>query len=66
LDVQLGPRLHVYAPGVNSDYIPIDWSMKESPAILVRTAVYPTAKMLRLEAIRGDGAGIRRRIPPGA
>jgi hypothetical protein len=51
LDVQLGPRLHVYAPGVNSDYIAIEWSMKDSPAILVRTAVYPTAKMLRLEAI---------------
>jgi hypothetical protein len=51
LDVQLGPRLHVYAPGVKSDYIPIEWSMKESPAIMVRTATYPAAKMLRLEAI---------------
>jgi len=51
LDVQLGPRLHVYAPGVKSDYIPIEWSMKESPAMVVRAAAYPVAKMLRLEAI---------------
>ena len=51
LDVQLGPRLHVYAPGVNSDYIPIEWSMKESPAIVVRAATYPASRMLRLEAI---------------
>jgi hypothetical protein len=42
LDVQLEPRLH----------IPIEWSIKESPAILVRAATYPTAKMPRLEAIR--------------
>ena len=52
LDVQLGPRLHVYAPGVKSDFIPIEWTMKDSPAIEVRAPVYPAAKMLRLEAIR--------------
>ena len=51
LDVQLGPRLHVYAPGVKSDFIPIEWSMKDSPAIAVRAATYPASKMLRLEAI---------------
>jgi hypothetical protein len=52
LDVKLGPRLHVYAPGVSSDYIAIDWSMKESPAVVVRAAAYPASSMLRLEAIR--------------
>ena len=52
LDVQLGPRLHVYAPGVKSDYIPIEWSMKESPAVTVHRATYPSSKMLRLEAIK--------------
>jgi hypothetical protein len=52
LDVQLGPRLHVYAPGVQSDYIPIEWSMKESAALTVRAATYPSSKILRLEAIR--------------
>jgi hypothetical protein len=52
LDVQLGPHLHVYAPGVQSDYTPIDWSMKESPALTVRPVTYPSSKMLRLEAIK--------------
>jgi hypothetical protein len=52
LDVQLGPRLHVYAPGVKSDYIPIEWIMKESPALTVRAAAYPASKMLRLEVIK--------------
>ena len=52
LNVQLAPRLHVYAPGVSSDYIPIEWSMKGSPAIVVSAATYPPSKMLRLEAIK--------------
>ena len=52
LDIQLGPRLHVYAPGVKSDYIPIEWSMKESTALTVHAAAYPRSRMLRLEAIK--------------
>ena len=52
LDVQLGPRLHVYAPGVKSDYIPIEWSIKESPALTVRAVTYPRSKVLRLKAIK--------------
>jgi hypothetical protein len=52
LDVQLGPRLHAYAQGVNSEYIPIEWSMKESPALVARAVAYPAAKMLRMEAIK--------------
>jgi DsbC/DsbD-like thiol-disulfide interchange protein len=52
LEVDLAPRLHVYAPGVSADYIPIDWTMKESPAILIKEAAYPASKKLRLEAIK--------------
>jgi hypothetical protein len=52
LDMQLGPHLHVYAPGVSSDFIPIEWSIKESPALAVRAATFPPAKMVRLEAIK--------------
>ena len=52
MDVQLGPRLHVYAPGVKDDYIPIEWSMKESQALTVHAAKYPSSKMLHLEAIK--------------
>ena len=51
LDVQLAPGLHVYAPGVKSDYIAIDWSIKESTALVVRPASYPTPKLLHLAAI---------------
>ncbi len=52
LDLQLGPRLHVYAPGVDRDFIPIDWMMRETPALTVRAATYPTAKVVRLKAIK--------------
>lgn len=52
VDVQLPPRMHVYAPGVSSDYIPIDWSIKDSAGIVARPAVYPAARMLRLPAIK--------------
>ena len=52
MDVQLGPRLHVYAPGVKSDYIPIVWSMRESPAVAVHAATFPSSKMLRLKVIK--------------
>ncbi len=52
LDVQLGPRLHVYAPGVDSDYIPIEWSMKASPGWMVHAATFPKAKKVRLKAIK--------------
>jgi hypothetical protein len=51
LDVELPPRLHVYAPGVGSDYIAIDWTMKDSPALVIKEVAYPASKKLRLEAI---------------
>ena len=51
LDVQLGPRLHVYAPGVPSDYIPVEWNMQESAALVARAVTYPAARMLHLDAI---------------
>lgn len=52
LDVELGPRLHVYAPGVSAEYIAINWSMQDSPAVLVKDVAYPASKNLRLEAIK--------------
>jgi hypothetical protein len=66
LDVQLGSRLHVYAPGVQSDYIPIDWNMKESPALTVHPTAYPSSKMLRPGGNQGDGAGVPGHIPTSA
>ena len=50
LDVELKPKMHVYAPGVEG-YIPIAWKMKESPAFAVHDVTLPPSKMLRLPAI---------------
>ena len=50
LDIELKPGMHVYAPGVEG-YIPVDWSMKDAPAIAVHIASYPASKKLHLPAI---------------
>jgi hypothetical protein len=49
-DVELKPRIHVYAPGVQG-YIPIDFGIADAPAWKAHPAVYPPSKMLRLAAI---------------
>ena len=30
LEIEMKPNMHVYAPGVEENYIPINWKMKES------------------------------------
>jgi hypothetical protein len=50
LDIELGPNMHVYAPGVEG-YIPIDWKMQDSPAAQLHEAVFPRAEKLYLKAI---------------
>lgn len=50
IEVELKPKMHVYAPGVEH-YIPIDWSIAESPAIKIFPAAYPPSKMLHLPVI---------------
>jgi hypothetical protein len=50
LEVELKPKMHVYAPGVEG-YIPIAWKMKESPAFAVHDVMLPPSKMLHLPAI---------------
>lgn len=52
LDVQLAHGLHVYAPGVSDDFIPIAWIIQESPALVVRAATFPAAKIVKLKAIK--------------
>jgi hypothetical protein len=52
LDVELKPGMHVYSPGVQSSYIPIDWQVPESKAWLAHPATYPPSKSLHLPAIR--------------
>ena len=50
LDVDLGPNMHVYAPGVEG-YIPIDWKMEDSGAAEVHAPAFPRAEKLYLKAI---------------
>ena len=51
IDIEMKPRMHVYAPGVQG-YIPIDWRLDEGgPAAKRHSFEYPHSEMLRLEAI---------------
>jgi len=51
LEIELKPGMHVYAPGVEGGYIPIDWSMAESKGWKAHEVVWPASRKLRLEAI---------------
>jgi hypothetical protein len=51
LDINLPPRVHVYAPGVQG-YIPIDWQQTDSPAAKIAAPHFPAAQTLFLEAIK--------------
>ena len=51
IDIEMKPRMHVYAPGVQG-YIPIDWRLDDGgPAAKRHSFEYPHSEMLRLEAI---------------
>lgn len=51
LDVDLKPKMHVYAPGVQG-YIPIHWTLDAGPAARPHEFNYPPSKMMRLKVIR--------------
>jgi hypothetical protein len=50
VDVALEDKVHVYAPGVEG-YIPISWTMAESPAVKAEAVKFPASRMLKLDAI---------------
>lgn len=52
LEVALGRKLHVYAPGVHSEYIAVDWQVPEGPGWTTFPAEYPPSRTLYLKAIR--------------
>ena len=52
LDVDLKPRMHVYAPGVEGSYIPIDWKLTDSKAFKATPVRYPKPQVLRLDVIK--------------
>lgn len=51
LEIQLPPRNHVYAPGVQG-YIPIDWQLAANPAFEEIPMRYPDPRTLYLKAIK--------------
>lgn len=51
VDIELKPKMHVYAPGVQG-YIPIEWKMADSDGYKVLPVVNPPSKKLHLPAIQ--------------
>lgn len=52
VELELNPKMHVYAPGVQGGYIPIDWKIAESPGFKAPAMEYPKPQVLRLEVIK--------------
>lgn len=52
LEMELSERMHVYAPGVQAPYIPIEWKLDASKAWNTLPPALPAARTLRLEAIK--------------
>lgn len=50
LEIDLKPKMHVYAPGVEH-YIAIDWQMEQADAAKAQPATWPKPEVLRLDAI---------------
>jgi hypothetical protein len=50
VDIELKPKMHVYAPGVEG-YIPIDWKLSDSEAATIHPVRYPPSEKLHLPAI---------------
>ena len=61
LEIDLKPKMHVYAPGVQG-YIPIEWKLEEGAAGKLQPVAYPASEMLHLEAINETVAVYRGHI----
>ena len=51
LEVSLNPKMHVYAPGVQSEYIPVKWEMAAG-AWRAEDVRWPEARAMKLKAIK--------------
>jgi cytochrome c biogenesis DsbD-like protein/AhpC/TSA family protein len=51
LDIEMKPGIHVYAPGVEGGYIPIEWKIFDTPGWLAQDVAYPAARKLHLPVI---------------
>jgi hypothetical protein len=62
LEVTLRKNMHVYAPGVEKPYIPIQWKLADSKAWVALPAAYPASRILHLKAIGEKLPVYERRI----
>ena len=51
LDVELKPKMHVYAPGVQDTYIPVSWKETASNGWTFESVTWPQSRILHLPAI---------------
>ncbi len=51
MDLDLAPKMHVYAPAV-AGYIPVDWKLEKTAAAKLRPVEYPVAQKLLLKPIQ--------------
>jgi len=51
LEIELKPGMHVYAPGVEGGYIPIEWKLAESKGWKLHEPVLPPSRKLNLAVI---------------
>ncbi len=49
--IDLKPEMHVYAPGVEGGYIPVQWEIEAAKGLVNFSAQYPEAETLYLPAI---------------
>ncbi len=61
LELDLGPGMHVYAPGVTG-YIPIDWTLEQTGAAKTLPFQYPPAQKVHLKAINETALVYRGRV----
>jgi len=51
VELEMKPKMHVYAPGVDG-YVAVEWGLEDSAAVKPRAVRYPASKKLRLKAIQ--------------
>jgi len=61
LEIDLGPKMHVYAPGVTG-YLPIDWKLEETGAAKAFPFQYPPAQKVNLKVIHETALVYRGRV----
>jgi Thiol:disulfide interchange protein DsbD, N-terminal len=51
VEIELKPKMHVYAPGVEGGYISVDWKVPNSPSWTAQKVQFPPSRKVRLDAI---------------